>query len=54
MKMIEAKQIMDKAQMTIRLLVNDFVITHNSQKAIDSIVVKLDSMYGSLTPLTAH
>lgn len=54
MKTSEGKAIKECSQMTIGWHVDDFIITHISQKAIDQVVQNLDDAYGDLTPLTQH
>lgn len=41
-------------QMIIGWHVDDFLISHRSQKSIEEIVRRLDSLYGTMDPLKVH
>lgn len=50
----KGKPVTESSQMTLGWHVDDFIITHKSQKAVDDIIAKMDELYGGSQPLTVR
>ena len=50
----DGKGTVESAQMTLGWHVDDFIITHKSQEAVDEFIARMDELYGGTQPLTVH